>query len=71
MGEGPTTLGSYKWEGRRRYQGGRRGTENVFGAGHSRSTDGHSIIQIRIYDLAKYSFSVLNPCMYRIHFSWI
>ena len=74
VGEGLTTLGNYKWEGRRRYQGeeeGGRGTENVFDAGHSRSTDGHSIIQIRIYDVAKYSFLVLNPCTYRIHFSWI
>ena len=71
VGEGLTTLGNYKWEGRRRYQGGRKGTENVFDAGHSRSTDGHSIIQIRIYDVAKYSFLVLNPCTYRIHFYWI
>ena len=62
MGEGLTTLGNYKWERRRRYQGGGRGTENVFDAGHSRSTDGQSIIQIRIYDVAKYSFLVLNPC---------
>ena len=71
MGERLTTLGNYKWERRRRYQGGERRTENVFDAGHLRSTDGHSIIQIRVYVDAKYSLLVLNPCTHKIHVSWI
>ena len=71
MGERLTTLGNYKWERRRRYQGGKRGTVNVFDAGHLRSRDGRSIIQIRIYVVAKYNFLVPNPCRHRIHVSWI